>query len=200
MHGERLPVDEQLDALLADIRACRICEDILPMGPRPVLQVGPKARVLIVGQAPGIRVHETGVPFNDPSGDRLRDWMGVDRDTFYDDTQIALVPIGFCFPGTAKYGDVPPPPVCAETWRQRVMDQIPHVRLTIVLGQHAHKWHLPKKHKTLTDNVRAWESYGESLIPLPHPSPRNNIWLKKNPWFADDLLPVLKDRVARALS
>ena len=191
---------DDLGALLADIRACTLCEDILPLGPRPMVQSSEAARVLIVGQAPGIRVHETGIPFNDPSGDRLRDWMGIDRSSFYDDQQIALVPMGFCFPGTGRYGDVPPPPICAQTWRQNLLDRMPDVRLTLVLGQHAHKWHLPKKHKTLTDNVRAWESYGNDLVPLPHPSPRNNIWLKKNPWFADQLLPVLKVRVEDALS
>jgi len=164
-----------------------------------MVQASATASVLVVGQAPGIRVHETGIPFNDPSGDRLREWMGVGRDVFYDASQVALVPMGFCFPGTGRYGDVPPPPICAQTWRQELLTHMPNVQLTLVLGQHAQKWHLPIKHKTLTDNVRAWESYSEALIPLPHPSPRNNIWLKKNPWFAEDLLPSLKQKVAGAL-
>ena len=168
-----------LDDLLADIRACTLCADILPEGPRPVVQAHRAARILVVGQAPGIRVHETGIPFNDPSGDRLRDWMGIDRDTFYDPAKVALVPMGFCFPGSARYGDMPPPPICAETWREKLLAQLPNIQLTLVMGQHAHKWHLPKKHKTLTENVRAWRSYGDSLIPMPHPSPRNNIWLKR---------------------
>ncbi len=189
-----------LGALLADIRACTLCEDILPLGPRPMVQANTSASILIVGQAPGIRVHETGIPFNDPSGDRLRDWMGIGRDIFYDETKVALVPMGFCFPGSDRYGDVPPPPICAETWRRRLLDHLTDVRLTLVLGQHAQKWHLPIKYKTLTENVRAWKSYGEGLIPIPHPSPRNNIWLKKNPWFELDLLPQLKGRVREALS
>lgn len=189
-----------LDKLLADIRACTLCADFLPEGPRPVVQAHRSSQILVVGQAPGIRVHETGIPFNDPSGDRLRDWMGIDREIFYDATKVALVPMGFCFPGSAKYGDVPPPPICAETWRDKLMAQLPNVQLTLVMGQHAHKWHLPKRHKTLTENVRAWRSYGDELIPMPHPSPRNNIWLKKNPWFAEDLLPVLKAWVGEALN
>ena len=189
-----------LTALLADIRACTLCDDILPLGPRPMVQSSKDASVLIVGQAPGIRVHETGIPFNDPSGDRLRDWMGIDRGVFYDEGKIALVPMGFCFPGTGCSGDLPPPPICAQTWRQKLLDQMPNVRLTLVLGQFAQKWHLPKKHKTLTENVRNWQSYGPHVIPLPHPSPRNNIWLKKNPWFAEDLLPQLRIGVGEALS
>jgi uracil-DNA glycosylase len=189
-----------LAALLADIRACTLCKDILPLGPRPMVQSSKDASVLIVGQAPGIRVHETGIPFNDPSGDRLRDWMGIDRDVFYDEGKIALVPMGFCFPGTGSSGDLPPPPICAQTWRQKLLDQMQNVRLTLVLGQFAQKWHLPKRHKTLTENVRNWQSYGPDVIPLPHPSPRNNIWLKKNPWFAEDLLPQLRVGVGEALS
>jgi uracil-DNA glycosylase len=164
-----------------------------------MVQAGVSATILIVGQAPGVRVHETGIPFNDPSGDRLRDWMDVGRDVFYDDTKVALVPMGFCFPGSGRYGDVPPPPLCAQTWRQKLLDQLPNVGLTLVLGQHAQKWHLPHQYKTLTENVQAWESYGKGVIPLPHPSPRNNIWLKKNPWFADRLLPTLKRRVRDVL-
>jgi uracil-DNA glycosylase len=192
-----------LEALLANIRACNICQDILPLGPRPMVQVSTAASVLVVGQAPGIKVHETGIPFNDPSGDRLREWMGINREVFYDESKIALVPMGFCFPGSGRYGDVPPPPICAETWRRKLLSQMPNIQLTLVLGQHAQKWHLPIKHKTLTENVRAWESDGgidgKALIPLPHPSPRNNIWLKKNPWFAEELLPLLRQKIAGAL-
>jgi uracil-DNA glycosylase len=191
---------DNLGALLADIRACTLCDDILPLGPRPMVQASIDARILIVGQAPGIRVHETGIPFNDPSGDRLREWMGVGRDDFYDDRKIALVPMGFCFPGTGRNGDIPPPPICAQTWRQKLLDQMPNVGLTLVLGQYAQKWHLPKKHKTLTENVRNWQTYGPELIPLPHPSPRNNIWLKKNPWFAEELLPRLRHQVGKSLN
>ena len=191
---------EMLEQLLKDVRACTICADILPMGPRPVLQVEEGARILIVGQAPGIRVHETGIPFNDPSGDRLRDWMGVDRETFYDASKVALIPMGFCYPGSLERGDVPPPPICAQTWRQPLIDHLPDVALTLVLGQHAQGWHLKgRKAKNLTETVKNWREFAPDMIPLPHPSPRNNIWLKKNPWFADELLPVMKERVAAVL-
>jgi uracil-DNA glycosylase len=190
---------EHLESLLADIRACTLCDDILPLGPRPMVRASEKACILVVGQAPGIRVHETGVPFNDPSGVRLREWMGISSEIFYDESKVALVPMDFCYPGSARYGDVPPPPICAQTWRQKLLSHMPNIQLTLVLGQHAQKWHLPIKHKTLTENVRAWKTYGEALIPLPHPSPRNNIWLKKNPWFAGELLPLLRQKVAAAL-
>ncbi len=154
---------------------------------------------MIAGQAPGSRVHESGVPFDDPSGDRLRDWMGIERDMFYDPTKIAILPMGFCYPGTGSSGDLPPIPLCADTWRKRLLEQLEEVRLTLVIGQYAQHWHLNKVEKNLTATVKAWENYGPSQIPLPHPSPRNNIWLKKNPWFEGRLVPVLKGRILRAL-
>jgi len=191
--------DDPFAQLIVSVRQCRLCEESLPMGPRPVLQIDPRARVLIAGQAPGRRVHETGVPFDDPSGDRLPEWLGMPRDLFYDATKVAILPMGFCYPGTGKSGDLPPRPECEKAWRTQLMGCLNDVRLTIVIGQYAQKWHLPQAQKNLTETVRAWKDYGDRVIPLPHPSPRNNIWIKKNAWFADSLLPVLKKSVRAAL-
>ncbi|MGI9258933.1 MAG: uracil-DNA glycosylase family protein [Gammaproteobacteria bacterium] len=186
-------------SLIASVRACTLCEDELEHGVRPVLQVNSEARILIAGQAPGSKVHSTGIPFDDPSGNRLRDWMGVDKETFYDPTKVAILPMGFCYPGKGKSGDLPPIPRCAETWRQPLLDFLANVQLTLVIGQYAFKWHLERTSKTLTEIVRNWDKYGNSVFPLPHPSPRNNIWLKKNPWFEREIIPVLKSEVMRAL-
>ncbi len=191
---------QSLANLLRDVRACRICDEFLEDGVRPVLQVHARARILIAGQAPGRRVHESGVPFDDPSGDRLREWMGVSRETFYDASRIAILPMGFCYPGTGKSGDLPPRPECAAEWRQALLDRVPAVKLTLIIGQYAIKWHLESPMRTLTDTVREWKNYRPSRIPLPHPSPRNNIWLKKNPWFEDDVVPYLRRRVRRLLA
>jgi uracil-DNA glycosylase len=193
-------MSEQFSLLIESVRQCRICEKSLPLGPRPVLQVHPRAKILVAGQAPGRRVHESGIPFDDPSGDRLREWLGVTRGQFYDETKIAILPMGFCYPGTGKSGDLPPRPECAEAWRHRLLQSLPRITLTLVIGQYAQRWHLPRKHGNLTDTVRAWQDYGPSIIPLPHPSPRNNIWLKKNPWFSESLLPSLKDLTQEALN
>jgi uracil-DNA glycosylase len=193
------PLRQDFAELLNDVRDCRLCEKSLPFGPRPVLQIDPHARILIAGQAPGRRVHESGVPFDDPSGDRLREWLGISRETFYDAARVAILPMGFCYPGTGKSGDLPPRPECAEKWRDQLMTQLPHLQLTVVIGQYAQKWHLPKRRKNLTETVRAWQEYGEGIIPLPHPSPRNNVWLKKNPWFNTLLLPDLGKAVRAAL-
>jgi uracil-DNA glycosylase len=183
------------------IRACRVCESSLPLGANPVFQAAPEASVLVAGQAPGIRVHNTGIPFNDPSGDRLRQWMGVDRELFYSANKIALVPMGFCYPGTGKSGDLPPRPECAQTWHQSLLAALPNVVLAIAIGQYAHRYYLQATRKsTLTETVRNWQNYGPDIIPLPHPSPRNNIWIKKNPWFEIEVIPVLQDRVAAALN
>lgn len=179
--------------------ACRLCERELPHGPRPVLQVDDAAKVLIAGQAPGSRVHQTGVPFDDPSGDRLRDWMGVSRETFYDASQVAILPMGFCYPGKGKSGDLPPLQRCADTWRDELLRCLTGIRLTLVIGQYAQAWHLDQCKKNLTETVRAWKDYPSNIIPLPHPSPRNNIWLSKNEWFGVDLLPHLKREIASAL-
>jgi uracil-DNA glycosylase len=165
-----------------------------------VLQVHPAARVLVVGQAPGIRVHHSGVPFDDASGDRLREWMGITREVFYDPAQLAIVPMGFCYPGTGKSGDLPPRPECAPRWRLPVLEHLPNIALTLVIGQYAQAWHLPKSGTSgVTGTVERWREFAPEVMPLPHPSPRNNIWLKRNPWFAQTLLPELKALVARAL-
>lgn len=189
---------ESITSLITSVRACTLCADDLAHGVRPVLQVHPKARILIAGQAPGSKVHATGVPFDDPSGNRLREWMGIDRDTFYDETQIAILPMGFCYPGKGKSGDLPPRSICAQTWRKRLLVKLPNIALTLVIGQYAQKWHLPFQSKTLTETVRDWANYGDALMPLPHPSPRNNIWLKRNEWFEIEVVPALQHRVAAA--
>lgn len=190
---------DELRTLLAGIRACRICAPELPHAPRPVIRASAKARVLIAGQAPGRLVHETGIPFNDPSGERLRAWMGVTREEFYDETKIAIVPMGFCFPGyNARGADKPPIPVCARTWRKRVMALLPQIRLVLLVGGYAQKWHIGTEN--LTDTVASWRAYGPRYIPLPHPSWRNNAWLKRHPWFEAELLPYLRARVRRLLS
>jgi uracil-DNA glycosylase len=185
-----------LPQLLKDVRACTLCAAHLPKGPRPVLQVDARARILIAGQAPGGKVHATGVPFDDASGERLRQWMGVERDTFYDPQQVAILPMGFCYPGTGASGDLPPRPECAPQWRARLLQAMPRVELTLVIGQYAQAWHLGAAQRgTLTGTVRAWRDYWPASLPLPHPSPRNNLWLKRNPWFGKEVLPSLRRRV-----
>ncbi len=194
-------VSEPFEQLMARIRACRLCEAHLPLGCRPVLQAAPSARLLIVSQAPGRKVHETGIPFNDPSGDRLRDWLGIDTATFYDAARIAIVPMGFCFPGTGRSGDRPPRPECAPTWQPLLLPRLQQVRLTLAIGQYAQAGLLgPRRGRTLTDTVQAWRTHLQhGVLPLPHPSPRNRLWLARNPWFESELLPVLRQRVAEAL-
>jgi uracil-DNA glycosylase len=197
-------MDCQNDGLLTRIAACRLCAERFAATetahqPRPVVRVSPNARILIAGQAPGARVHASGLPFDDPSGDRLRDWMGVDRETFYDRGRIAVVPMAFCFPGYDDKGsDLPPPRICATTWRAELLGSLPKVELTLVVGQYAQAWHLgAARAKTLTGTVRGWRAHGPALLPLPHPSWRNTAWLKKNPWFAEEILPWLRSQVAR---
>lgn len=185
-----------LDAALAEARACTLCTD-LPLGPRPVAQLDARARLMIVGQAPGTRVHETGIPFDDRSGDRLRDWLGVDRDTFYDPREFAILPMGLCYPGTdAKGGDLPPRKICAPTWHPRLRPLLPDLELTLLVGMYAQKRYLgAARRATLTETVRAWPDYLPDFLPLPHPSWRNTAWLKRNPWFETELLPELRARV-----
>jgi uracil-DNA glycosylase len=197
-------MDCQNDGLLTRIAACRLCAERFAATetahqPRPVVRVSPNARILIAGQAPGARVHASGLPFDDPSGDRLRDWMGVDRETFYDRGRIAVVPMAFCFPGyDARGSDLPPPRICANTWRVELLGSLPKVELTLVVGQYAQAWHLgAARAKSLTETVREWRAHGPALLPLPHPSWRNTAWLKKNPWFAEEILPWLRSQVAR---
>ena len=187
-------------ALARNIRACTLCAEHLPLGPRPVLQISPTARLLIAGQAPGRKVHASGIPFDDASGDRLREWLGLDRETFYDARRVAILPMGFCYPGTGKSGDLPPRPECAPAWRDKILSQLPAVSLTLVIGQYAMAWHLgPRARPSLTETVQSWREFAPQLWPLPHPSPRNNIWLKKNPWFAREVLPELQRQVKVAL-
>ncbi|MEM7360985.1 MAG: uracil-DNA glycosylase family protein [Pseudomonadota bacterium] len=181
--------------LLAEVKACRLCESELEHGVRPVLQASMSSTILVAGQAPGSKVHASGVPFDDASGDRLREWMGVSKETFYDARKVAILPMGFCYPGTGKSGDLPPVPRCADTWRSRLLEAMPNIKFTLLIGQYALNWHLPKQHKNLTETVRNWASYGDAMMPLPHPSPRNNIWLKKNPWFLEQVIPELQERV-----
>jgi len=186
--------------LLTEIRSCRLCERHLPLGPRPVFQWSPAARILVVGQAPGTRVHATGVPFNDPSGERLRDWMGIGKDIFYDERVVALLPMGFCYPGRGTGGDLPPRPECAATWRRQLLERMHDVELTIALGDYAQRFHLPHLARLpLTERVRQWRSSFPRIVPMPHPSPRNNLWLRRNPWFEAEVVPAVRQHVVQLL-
>ncbi len=189
-----------LPQLLQQVRACTLCAPYLALGPRPVLQVAETARILIAGQAPGRKVHDSGVPFDDASGQRLRQWMGIDANVFYDPTRVAILPMGFCYPGTGKSGDLPPRGECAPQWRAQLLQTMPNIELTLVIGQYALAWHLPNATSSLTDTVKAWQDHWPAVLPLPHPSPRNNIWLKANPWFAAEVVPQLQARVAAVLA
>jgi uracil-DNA glycosylase len=190
----------ELDALLADVRACARCAASLPLGPRPVVQIGSSANLLIIGQAPGTKVHETGVPWNDPSGDRLREWTGLDKNVFYNPARIAIMPMGFCYPGVAKSGgDAPPRPECAPLWHERLRQHLDGIKLTLLVGQYAQKAYLGKAKGSLTEIVRAYESFLPDYLPLPHPSWRSAGWMKRNPWFEAEVLPVLRARVSDAL-
>lgn len=183
------------EAFFDEIRACTRCKG-LPLGPKPIFQAGRSARILIVGQAPGRITHARGRPFDDASGDRLRGWLGVDRETFYDPEQFALIPMGFCYPGTGKSGDLPPRPECAETWRSPMLSRLPQIRLTLVLGRYALAWHLPERARdTLKVVVADWRRHWPALLALPHPSPRNQRWFRDNPHFERDVLPALRRQV-----
>jgi uracil-DNA glycosylase len=186
----------ELEHLLREIRACRLCEAQLPLGPNPVLRAGAGARLLIVGQAPGARVHASGIPWDDASGRRLREWLQLDAATFYDEQRVAIVPMGFCYPGKAGSGDAPPRPECRATWHPRLMPLLPEVGLTLLIGQYAQAYFLAARRKpSLGETVRAWRDYLPAHLPLPHPSPRNVAWFKANPWFEAEVLPVLRERV-----
>ncbi len=188
-----------LSSLLSEVRACTICESDLPHGVRPVVQLHAEAKILIAGQAPGNKVHDSGVPFDDASGKRLREWLGVSREVFYDPKQFAILPMGFCFPGTGKSGDLPPRSECAPAWREQLLGHLDQLQLTIVLGKYAQNYHFGKASASVTDLVKGWRTYWPNAVPLPHPSPRNNIWLRKNPWFEIELLPILQQRVSETL-
>ena len=183
--------------LLAEIRNCTVCENFLPHGCRPVVTASRESKILLVGQAPGRIVHGTGIAWDDLSGKNLRDWLGIDTEVFYDTSKFAIVPTGFCYPGTGKSGDLPPRPECAPLWHGRLAEKMPKIELTLLIGSYAQKYYLKEKRKrTLTETVRNFEAYLPDYLPLPHPSPRNNIWMKKNPWFAEEVLPVLKERIS----
>jgi uracil-DNA glycosylase len=194
-------VSGALDGLLRELRACRACAASLPLGPRPVLQAAPGARILIASQAPGARVHASGIPWSDASGMRLREWMQVDDATFYDPRCVAIVPMGFCYPGKAGSGDAPPRPECRATWHPRLLPLLPDVQLTLLVGQYAQAYFLgPRRQDSLTATMRAWRSYMPTILPLPHPSPRNVRWFKDNPWFEGEVLPTLRARVQAVLA
>lgn len=190
----------QFDTLMARIRACRLCAEHLPLEPRPILQASPSARILIIGQAPGRAAHEAGRPFDDLSGERLRAWLGISRECFYDASRIALVPMGFCYPGRGKSGDLPPRPECAAAWRAPLMAHLQAVELTLALGQYAQRYCFGADRRNLTERVKDWRSTWPRLLALPHPSPRNNLWLARNPWFEQEVLPALRARVAELVN
>ncbi len=182
--------------LLKEIRKCEVCKAHLPLGPRPIVTGHPDAKIIIIGQAPGTKVHATGVPWDDPSGRQLRKWLGISDADFYDETKVALVPMGFCYPGKGKGGDLPPRPECAPLWHDRLWEKMSKIELVILIGTYAQKQYLAKKaEKNLTETVRAYQNYLPRYFPLPHPSPRNRFWLSKNSWFEEEVIPDLKERV-----
>ena len=205
---EKRPGTLPLLDLLAEIRSCRHCEATLPLGPRPVLRASATARLLIVGQAPGTRVHASGIPWSDPSGDRLRQWLALEPEQFYDQSTIGIVPMGFCYPGKGKSGDLPPAPACAPLWHERLLERMPAVELLLLVGSYAQNYYLARTpvaggrapvRETLTRRVERWREFGPQYFPLPHPSPRNTFWLRRNPWFESEVVPALRARVAQVL-
>ena len=185
-----------LDGLLAAVRDCHACEQHLPLGPRPVLQAHASARILVVGQAPGLRVHLSGIPWDDASGERLRRWMNVNRETFYDPTRVAIIPMGYCYPGRGRGGDLPPRRECAQLWLRHLLAKLPRIDFTLLIGQHAQRHFLGSRRKpTLAATSECWREYAPGYLPLPHPSPRNQPWFKRHPWFERDVIPALRSRV-----
>ncbi len=185
-----------MEQLLSEIRACTVCKPYLEAGPRPIVSASPLSKLIIIGQAPGSRVHKTGVPWDDPSGVNLRKWLGLEEEIFYNPDLVALIPMGFCYPGKGKSGDLPPRPECAPLWHQKLWEHMPKASLTLLVGQYAQKYYLGEQaQKTLTARVKNFTEYLPQFIPLPHPSPRNNIWQKKNPWFGEEVLPILQKRI-----
>lgn len=196
VQGERT-----LPNLLKAVRNCRVCQDVLPLGARPVVQVGAGARILIVGQAPGARVHASGVPWDDASGERLRAWMGIDAATFYDESKVAIIPMGFCYPGRGAGGDLPPRRECAELWLDPLLEKLPQVETTLLIGLYAQRHFLgTRRQSSLTETVRRWQDYAPDFIPLAHPSPRNTPWFQAHPWFDQDLVPMLRTGVQQILT
>ena len=191
-----MSIKTSLSSTLARVRNCEHCLEYLPHGVRPIVQLGERAKILVAGQAPGAKVHHTGIPFDDPSGERLRNWMGVTKSEFYDANKIAILPMGFCYPGTAKSGDLPPRKECAELWREPLLAFTPNIELTLVIGKYAIEWHIPEfKKATVTETVKAWRNHWPTRLALPHPSPRNNIWLKRNAWFEQEVVPRMQRKV-----
>lgn len=191
---------DSLETLMEQIRACRICAEQLPLGPRPVLRAAPSARLLTVGQAPGTKVHASGIPWDDQSGKRLRQWMGIAPEVFYDESKVAIIPMGFCYPGKSKSGDLPPRPECARHWHQQLLAFLPNIELTLLVGKYAQDYFLGATARpTLTETVTHWADYLPEYMPLPHPSPRNQFWLRRNPWFEQEAIPELRQLVAQAL-
>ena len=183
--------------LLQEINRCSTCAQYLPHGIRPVLQASPKAKLMIIGQAPGRKVHETGIPWDDPSGKQLRKWLGIDEATFYNPDIVALIPMGFCYPGKGKSGDLPPRPECAAQWHEKLHKKMKNIQLTILIGQYAQQYYLPNMKENLTATVKAYKEYLPEYLPLPHPSPRNRFWLTKNPWFDEEVVPVLQQKISQ---
>lgn len=184
-----------LEDLLQQIRQCRLCEPDLPLGANPIIQASKESKLLIIGQAPGTRVHKTSIPWNDPSGDRLRQWLELDKTAFYNANKIAIMPMGLCYPGKGKSGDLPPRKECAPQWHSKVLEQLPNIGMTLLIGQYAQNYYLQDKPKTLTETVRAWQQWAPHYLPLPHPSPRNTLWLKRNPWFEAEVVPFIREYV-----
>ncbi|MGB0175770.1 MAG: uracil-DNA glycosylase family protein, partial [Owenweeksia sp.] len=183
--------------LLSEIRSCTVCAPFLELGPRPVIAASPNSRIMIIGQAPGTSVHKTGIPWNDPSGKKLREWMAISDELFYDPEVVSLMPMGFCYPGKGRSGDLPPRRECAPLWHQKLLAKMPGLKLTLLIGQYAQRYYLGNSAKTnLTETVRAYMDYSPTYIPLPHPSPRNRIWLKRNSWFEEEVIPELQKRIS----
>ena len=191
---------KQIDSLIKDIQSCTLCRDALPHEPNPVVSFSYASQILIIGQAPGVKVHRSGIPWNDASGERLRDWLDIPKDQFYNNQKFGIVPMGFCYPGKGKSGDLPPRPECAETWMAPILESLPKKKLTLLIGQYSQKYFLKERRKpTLTETVQSWKEYLPDYFVLPHPSPRNNIWLKKNPWFEKEALPQLRKELKKFL-
>ena len=191
MTVSKLPLQD----LLRDVRSCRHCEKTLPLGPNPVLRVSASARLLIVGQAPGTRVHASGVPWDDPSGKRLRQWLALSPEQFYDESSVAILPMGFCYPGRGKSGDLPPETDCAPLWHEALLQHLSQIELVLLVGSYSQNYYLGSSKETLTQRVQRWRDFTPRFLPLPHPSPRNTLWLRRNPWFELEVVPELQQRV-----
>lgn len=195
MAKKSLSGDIKLKNLLAEIRDCHHCEKTLPLGPNPVVRASQQAKVVIVGQAPGTKVHASGIPWDDPSGNRLRQWLDMDKEQFYDESNLAIVPMGFCYPGKGKSGDLPPEPDCAPKWHPQLFELMPQLELILLVGSYSQGCYLEDPKETLTSRLQRWEDFGPRYFPLPHPSPRNGLWLRRNPWFDENVVPALRKRV-----